>query len=74
MRSLVRIITLVTLICVVNTGWSQKKQLRAAWRALSDYEETQREGRSAGEFLAQARQSIDLSAALLDTRNETKTL
>lgn len=73
MRLFTRSLLLISLVSAFSAA-AQKKQVRAAWRSLSDYEETLKEGRPNQEFLVGAQSAIDQAFAHPDTRNDTKTL
>lgn len=54
-------------------AFAQKSKVQAAWRALSDYEETQKDGKPNLEYLNSAKEAIDLALANEDTKKQTKT-
>lgn len=53
-------------------AFAQKSKVQAAWRALSDYEETQRDGKPNLAYLNSAKEAIDLALNNEDTKKQTK--
>src|SRR5690606_28344303 len=68
-----RLFAIVFFGLVITNATAQKKNLQAAWRSLSDYEESQKDGKPAPEFLAKARQAVDEASVNEKTRNQTRT-
>lgn len=56
-----------------NFSFSQKSKVQAAWRGLSDYEETVKEGKPNLTYLTKANEAIDLALANEDTKKQAKT-
>lgn len=58
---------------LIATGASaQKGKVQTAWRALSDYEETVKDGSANLSYLNKAKEAIDLALAHEDTKNQAK--
>src|SRR3954470_22676053 len=53
--------------------FGQKSVVRAAWRSLSDYEESAKDGHPNVAFLAKAKEAIDKADSDSETRPQTKT-
>ncbi len=53
--------------------FAQKSKVQAAWRNLSDYEETAKEGKPNSDYLNKANEAIDLALANEDTKKQSKT-
>ena len=52
---------------------AQRAKVQTAWRNLSDYEETLKEGKPELSYLTKANEAIDMALANPDTKNQTKT-
>lgn len=52
---------------------AQKSKVQTAWRGLSDYEETVKDGKPNISYLNKAKEAIDLALAHNDTKNQAKT-
>ncbi len=57
-------------VCVFASA--QKSKVQATWRALSDYEETLKEGKPNISYLNKAKESVDLALAHADTKDQPK--
>lgn len=70
-----KVIGLVFFLSLAATAWAQKSQVQAAWRALSDYEDTRKENPQKPEqkYLLKAKESIDNALLHEDTKNQVKT-
>lgn len=67
---------LVVFTAIVGSSYSvfaQKGKVQTAWRALSDYEETMKDGNANLSYLNKAKEAIDLALANEDTKNQAKT-
>lgn len=67
---------LVVFTAIVGSSYSafsQKGKVQTAWRALSDYEETVKDGNANLSYLNKAKEAIDLALANEDTKNQAKT-
>lgn len=67
------ILFLSSCLILVQFGFSQKSKVQAAWRNLSDYEETIKEGKPNIDYLNKANEAIDLALANEDTKKQTRT-
>lgn len=56
-----------------NLAGAQKNKVQTAWRGLSDYEETLKDGKPEINYLNKAKEAIDLALANEDTKKLTKT-
>jgi hypothetical protein len=66
-------VTLLGLFILINiSSQAQRAKVQAAWRNLTDYEETLKEGRPELAYLTKANTSIDLALAHPDTKDQTK--
>jgi hypothetical protein len=65
-------IALLVLLFVSQLVTGQKSKVQTAWRALSDYEETLKEGRPEVSYLTKAKEAVDAAIANPDTKNSTK--
>lgn len=54
-------------------GMAQKSKVQTAWRALNDYESTEKDGKPDLVYLNKAKDAIDAALAHEDTRNQGKT-
>jgi hypothetical protein len=70
MRKVIATILLTTVAAILP---AQKSKVQAAWRSLSDYEETLREGKPSAEYLTKAKEAIDAANANEDTRKQSRT-
>jgi hypothetical protein len=61
------------LLTIALFTYGQKSKVQAAWRALSDYEETLKDGKPNVDYLNRAKEAIDVAAANEDTRGQAKT-
>jgi hypothetical protein len=68
-----RLLILSLALAAAQVLYGQKSNERAAWRALSDYEESAKEARANADFLAKAKEKIDEADANPETHNRTKT-
>ncbi len=68
-----RIKTLACLSLLTGSLLAQKGKVQTAWRALSDYEETVKDGKPNLTYLNKAKEAIDLALANEDTKNQSKT-
>lgn len=68
-----KIIGLSAFVFLTTTGIAQKGRVQAAWRALSDYEETLKDGKPNIAYLDKANEAIDAALANEDTKNQSKT-
>lgn len=68
-----KIICFSTLLFFTSTSFAQKSKVQTAWRALSDYEETLKDGKPNLSYLNKAKEAIDLALANEDTKNLGKT-
>lgn len=67
-------VTLIALVIFSSfTIDAQRAKVQAAWRNLSDYEETLKEGRPEQSYLTKANSVIDLALADPSTKDQTKT-
>jgi hypothetical protein len=57
----------------VTLATAQKAKVQAAWRMLSDYEETLKDGRPNLDYLNKAKENIDLALANEATKKQAKT-
>lgn len=67
---------LVVFTAIIGSSYSvfaQKGKVQTAWRALSDYEETVKDGNANLSYLNKAKEAIDLALANEDTKNLAKT-
>ena len=65
------IIAVLTMWTVVAVG--QKNKVQAAWRGLSDYEESLKDGNPEIKYLQKAQEAIDLALVNEDTKKQVKT-
>lgn len=65
--------TLACLCLLTGSLVAQKSKVQTAWRALSDYEETVKDGKPNLTYLNKAKEAIDLALAHEDTKNQSKT-
>jgi len=61
-----------TCILTLGTLHAQKSKVQTAWRALSDYETTLKDGKPDISYLNKAKEAIDLALANPDTKNQGK--
>jgi tetratricopeptide (TPR) repeat protein len=64
---------IVFAVFTLNTGFAQKSKVQAAWRHLSDYEETLRDGKPEASYLQKAKEAIDLALANEATAKQVRT-
>ena len=60
------------LVLISNIILAQKGKVQTAWRSLSDYEETLKDGKPNLAYLKTAKEAIDLALANEDTKNSSK--
>jgi hypothetical protein len=65
-------IALTVSVLVVTSAFAQKSKVQTAWRGLSDYEETVKDGKPNLDYLTKANSAIDLALAHEDTKNQSK--
>jgi hypothetical protein len=58
---------------IASQVFAQRAKVQTAWRNLSDYEETLKEGHPDLSYLTKANESIDLALANEDTKSQAKT-
>lgn len=64
----------LTTFCLLTIGsFAQKSKVQTAWRGLSDYEETVKDGNANINYLNKAKEAIDMALANEDTKNQSKT-
>lgn len=70
-----KVVSLLVCLSLVSCFWAQKGQVQAAWRALSDYEDTKKENPQNPEqkYLLKAKEAIDNALLNEDTRKQVKT-
>jgi len=68
-----RILGFTTLVLVVNLAAAQKSKVQTAWRGLSDYEETLKDGKPELSYLMKAKDAIDMALNDESTKNQTRT-
>lgn len=68
-----KIIYFVAATLIANPFFSQKGKVQTAWRALSDYEETLKDGNPNISYLGKAKEAIDLALENENTKNQAKT-
>jgi len=68
-----KILALTAIVFVSNLATAQKSKVQTAWRGLSDYEETVKDGKPDINYLTKAKDAIDLALANEDTKNQAKT-
>ncbi|MBA3664335.1 MAG: hypothetical protein H0W61_09025 [Bacteroidetes bacterium] len=66
-------ITLISLALIPFIGFSQKAKVQTAWRALNDYEATEKDGKPDLVYLNKAKDAIDAALVHEDTKNQGKT-
>jgi hypothetical protein len=66
-------ITLISLALLPLFGLAQKTKVQTAWRALNDYEATEKDGKPDLVYLNKAKDAIDAALAHEDTKNQGKT-
>src|SRR4051812_37675613 len=54
-------------------AFAQKGKVQGAWRSLTDYEETLKEGKPNLQYLTRAKESIDAALLNEDTKKQAKT-
>lgn len=64
--------TIILLLALSTDVFCQKSKVQTAWRGLSDYEETLKDGKPNISYLLKAKDAIDLALAHQDTKNQTK--
>ncbi|MCC6371135.1 MAG: hypothetical protein IT236_09035 [Bacteroidia bacterium] len=64
---------LAGILLITGSLMAQKGKVQTAWRALSDYEETVKDGKPNIAYLATAKEAIDLALANDDTKKLAKT-
>ena len=68
-----KILGFAAVVFVANLATAQKSKVQTAWRGLSDYEETVKDGKANISYLTKAKEAIDLALANEDTKNQAKT-
>jgi hypothetical protein len=68
-----KIITISLLVSTLNICIAQKSKVQTAWRAMSDYEETLKDGKPNINYLMKAKEAINLALENEDTKNQSKT-
>ncbi len=68
-----RILGLTAIVFICNVATAQKSKVQTAWRGLSDYEETLKDGKPDISYLNKAKEAIDLALVNEDTKNQAKT-
>jgi len=66
-------VILTTGLLIATSTFAQKGKVQTAWRGLSDYEETLRDGKPNIDYLTKANEAIDLALANEDTKKQAKT-
>jgi tetratricopeptide (TPR) repeat protein len=69
---IMRILGFTAIVFITHSAVAQKSKVQTAWRALSDYEETLKEGKPNISYLNKAKEAIDLALANDDTKNQSK--
>lgn len=70
---MIRKISLATFLLLVLSMSAQKSKVQTAWRGLSDYEETLKDGNPDLSYLTKAKEAIDLALNDESTKNQTRT-
>lgn len=65
-------VVLTASLLIATAVSAQKSKVQTAWRALSDYEETVKDGSANLSYLNKAKEAIDLALAHEDTKNQAK--
>ncbi len=65
-------VILTASLLIATAASAQKSKVQTAWRALSDYEETVKDGNANLSYLNKAKEAIDLALAHDDTKNQGK--
>ncbi|MDI1353911.1 MAG: hypothetical protein PSX36_03285, partial [bacterium] len=68
-----KVIWSLILISFWSVTQAQKAKVQTAWRSLSDYEETLKDGKPTIAYLVKAKEAIDLALANEDTKKQGKT-
>lgn len=68
-----RIVGLALSLALGGSLFAQKGKVQAAWRGLSDYEETLKDGKPDVTYLDKANEAINLALANEDTKKQAKT-
>lgn len=68
-----KVIFYSTFVFFASSSFAQKSKLQTAWRSLSDYEETVKDGKPDLNYLTKANDAIDLALANEDTKKLAKT-
>lgn len=66
-------VILSAFVLITTTAFAQKGKVQTAWRALSDYEETLKDGKPNLAYLNKAKEAIDMALTNDDTKNQAKT-
>jgi len=66
-------IKIIALALLPLMGFSQKNKVQTAWRALNDYETSEKDGKPDIAYLNKAKDAIDLALANEETKNQGKT-
>lgn len=64
---------IAAIVLIANLAEAQKGKVQTAWRGLSDYEETVRDGKPDISYLNKAKEAIDLALVNEDTKKQAKT-
>ncbi len=67
------IVYIVFSIIFVTSTFGQKSKVQTAWRALSDYEQTQKDGKPNLSYLTKAKEAIDVALTNEETKKQAKT-
>ncbi|WP_317896858.1 tetratricopeptide repeat protein [Aurantibacillus circumpalustris] len=67
-----KILGLSAAVFISTLATAQKSKVQTAWRGLSDYEETLKDGSPNLSYLTKAKEAIDLALAHEDTKNQSK--
>ncbi|MBL7930504.1 MAG: hypothetical protein JNL60_01295 [Bacteroidia bacterium] len=68
-----KIVGLALTLIINGSVYAQKSKVQAAWRGLSDYEETLKDGKPDIAYLDKANEAINLALANEDTKKQAKT-
>lgn len=63
---------LFILLVLTSTSFAQKSKVQSAWRALSDYESTVKDGKPELSYLNKAKESVNIALANDETKNSGK--
>jgi len=68
-----KIVILSACVLLGTGGFAQKGKVQTAWRGLSDYEETVKDGKPNISYLNKAKEAIDMALENEDTKTQAKT-